>query len=891
MIFVKKKKLFKNTRYTAITVIMLLIFSTMAGRLFFLQVVQGKQYMEQSNNRAIREIPEAAPRGDILDCKGNKLATSAQGYVLVYNQTDESDKTFFSTMDKVFKILDENGQNQQDDFELKVNPFQFQFRSDDENTRNSLEIKFKRDRGLNEAIQKKIKSKNEDISDDNLKTQVNKELLKISAEDTFKALLKEYKIPNGYSLEEQRRFMIIRDTLKMQSFSGYKPATIANNISKDTAFKFLQMLNELPGVDVNTQPIRSYPNKDLGSAFLGYISKIASNYEKYKDKGYDISSDYVGQGGLEAAFEDRLKGSKGGRIVKLNKNGRVLEELGSRDSYPGQTLQLTIDKDVQAAAEKSLDERMEELRQNAYGQERADTTNATRGAAVAINVNTGGIIALVSRPGYDPNDFSIPGKLTTEQYNQYFNPNLEEFGIKYIRQRNITANYAGKSEDEVLNILFPIDKSIKNNTTIRQDLYDIYPKPFYNYATQSLIPPGSTFKPMTAIAGLESGVITPYFSYYDNATYNQGGRIARFDLDGANGWVNLTTAIQKSSNPYFMEVARLIRNAFGDDTLAKYAWKFGLGVPSGSEEKPSTGIEISENYGQVYNTVFNENTFARNYLANTMSVLKNGVDDRGSSIVKIDLYDNENDSDKVKSLKNDIKNLIQNSIKSGKTAFDKEKYKELFSKLTLEDSNNKKNISDKDMDSLIQAIYYITVSDANSQLDVPANIENAAIGQGLNQFTPLQIANYIATLANGGTRYKLHLVDKFLDSDGNVIEKVKPEVLENTEVKAENIEAVKAGMEAVNEKGTAAKAFADFPIKTAGKTGTATIVSQEHQTQIGRTDYAEYVGYAPLDKPEIAVYVVVFDGGMGSGSAYIAKDIYSAYFSKQLSTSTSSVNN
>ncbi|WP_368490583.1 penicillin-binding transpeptidase domain-containing protein [Clostridium sp. BJN0013] len=886
----KEKKHFKVTRYTTIIIIMLLIFTTMAARLFFLQVVQGKEYKEQSNNKSIREIPETAPRGDILDCNGNKLAKSRLGYMLVYNQTDESDKTFFSTMDKVFKILDENGENQQDDFELKINPFKFEFRSEDENARNTLEIRFKRDSGLNDSIEKKIKSKNEDISEDDLESQVNKELLKISAEDTFKELLKKYKIPSGYSLEEQRRFMTIRNTLNKQSFSGYKPVTIAS-ISKDTAFKFLQMLNELPGIDVNTQPIRSYPNGELGSAFLGYISKIASNYEKYEDKGYDISSDYVGQGGLEAAFEDRLKGSKGGRIVKLNKNGRVLEELGSRDSYPGQTLQLTIDKDVQAAAEKSLDERMEELRQNAYDQERADTTNATRGAAVAINVNTGGIIALASRPGYDPNDFSTPGKLSTEQYNQYFNPNLEEFGREYIRKRNITANYAGKSEDEVLNILFPIDKSIKNNTTIRQDLYDIYPKPFYNYATQSLIPPGSTFKPMTAIAGLESGVITPYSSYYDNGTYNQGGRPVEFKLDGPNYWVNLTTAIQKSSNPYFMEVARLIREAFGDDTLAKYAWKFGLGIPSGSEEKPATGIEISENYGQVYNTQSNENTFARNYLANTMSVLKNGVDDQGSNIVKIDLYDNDSDSDKVKSLKNEIKNLIKNSIKGGKNAFDKEKYKELFSKLTLEDPNNKKDISDKDMDGLIQAIYYITVSDANAQLDVPANIENAAIGQGLNQFTPLQIANYIATLANGGTRYKLHLVDKFLDSDGNVIEQVKPEILEKTGVKAENIEAVKAGMEAVNEKGTASKAFADFPIKTAGKTGTATIISQEHQTQIGRTDYAEYVGYAPLDKPEIAVYVVVFDGGMGSGSAYIARDIYSAYFSKQLNTSTNSLNN
>lgn len=182
----KNKKHFNTTRYTVIMIIMLLIFSAMAGRLFFLQVVKSKQYVEQSNSKAIREIPEAAPRGDILDCKGNKLATSALGYMLVYNQTDESDKTFFSTMDKVFKILDESGESQQDDFEIKINPFKFEFRSEDENVRNALEIRFKKDRGLNESIEKKIKSKNKDISDDDLETSVNKELLKISAEDTFK---------------------------------------------------------------------------------------------------------------------------------------------------------------------------------------------------------------------------------------------------------------------------------------------------------------------------------------------------------------------------------------------------------------------------------------------------------------------------------------------------------------------------------------------------------------------------------------------------------------------------------------------------------------------------------------------------------------------------------
>ncbi len=147
----------------------------------------------------------------------------------MYNQTDTNDKKFFTTMDKVFKILDANGESQQDDFELKINPFKFEFRSDDPETRKNLEIKFKRDRGLNEPIEKKIKTKNKDISDDELKKQVNDQLLKISPKKTYELLLKKYSINSSYPMEEQRKFMIIKDTIKMHSFSGYDPVVIASN--------------------------------------------------------------------------------------------------------------------------------------------------------------------------------------------------------------------------------------------------------------------------------------------------------------------------------------------------------------------------------------------------------------------------------------------------------------------------------------------------------------------------------------------------------------------------------------------------------------------------------------------------------------------------------------
>jgi penicillin-binding protein 2 len=339
----------------------------------------------------------------------------------------------------------------------------------------------------------------------------------------------------------------------------------------------------------------------------------------------------------------------------------------------------------------------------------------------------------------------------------------------------------------------------------------------------------------------------------------------------------LEKAIEKSSNPYFMTVGKRLRETFSnDDILAKYAWKFGLGVPPDSKIKPSTGIEIPERFGQVYNTVSAKNYSAVTYLWKTISNLKNGIDDRGVKFPSIDLNKNSKDSDKVKGFKNDLKKSIQSAIKQGDSAFDKSNYQNLITGLIQSDPQyNGKNINTKEIDTIINSIYYTTISDANSQLRGGFNMYDACIGQGMDQFTPIQMVNYIATLANGGTRYRLHLVDKLLDSNGKVVDEVKPEVIEKTGIKSENLEAVKAGMAAVNEKGTASHAFADFPIKTAGKTGTASLNNQE---SYGRTDYAEYIGYAPLDNPKIAVFVIMFDGGQGAQAAYVARDIYDAYF-------------
>lgn len=874
-----------------------------------MQIVKADDYSEQANKKSVTELEDLAPRGEILDSKGTVLATNVQSYMLQYIETDESKKYYFDTIDKVYNILQENNESMKDDFELKVNPYRFEFKVQEDDpakadqARKAMEIRFKKDRGYEDiVINKLFPKKAEDMirNKDKItiadKNKINAAILKITPKQVFDKLLKDYGIDKyveankgrKFTTDELRRYIIVKDKAKMQSYSGFRPVIVAQDIKRDTAFVFLQQLSNLPGMDVSTQPSRTYPFGDLGSNFIGYISKIQADsqdkIDKYTERGYDVNTDYIGTSGLESALEDKLKGSKGARIVKLNKDGRIIEELGRREPYPGENVQLTINKDVQYAAQKALQDTMSEL-QAAGQQKDVNTTNATRGAVVVENVNTGGIIAMVSEPSFDPNLMVKPGGLSSDLYKQYFSPDLLTFGRDYVTKRGLQVYFPGKSVDDVVNILFPIDKSIPGNTTVRQDQFDIYPKATFNYATQSINPPGSTFKPLTAIAGLETGVIDTYTTVPDNAEFEDGhGYKTTFPSDAANGNVSLTAAIGASSNPYFMTVGQKLRETLkSDDVLAQYAWKFGLGYNPSDSSNRGTGIEIAESYGQVYNTQTNKEIVAQQCEWEIMQTLASGKNSSGSSFTPIDLYTHDSDDDDVRTIKSDFKSQIMSAVKA--TDLSDKKDEENLNKLISTDTIYKdKKISDKEIKLIVKTIHQIKyVYEEKLSFKYGYYMYQASIGQGIDSFSPLELVNYVSTIVNGGNRYKVHLVDKYMAPDGSTIEQVKPEVIEKTGIKPSTVEAVKQGMQAVNNaaEGTAKAAFEGFPIPTAGKTGSATY-NADYQQSYGRTSFAEYVGFAPYDNPEIAVSVVVFDGGYGGNVAKVARAVYEEYFKDEL---------
>ncbi len=943
MIINRPKKKKKISRYVVLNIIMIALFTTFIAKLVYLQIYKHEDYKERADISSTRLISENAPRGKIYDSEGNVLATNIQTYTLTYTKPNDENENFYDTMNKVFDILSENGEKYEDDLMLKIDSngkFYFDFKTDDKDTKKIVEIRFKRDRGLNEEVEKNLfeEEKKSDLTDEEIE-KVNNELLKISAEETFYKLVKTYSLQEiinpvpvqeegesnkaynarldaynekydemsgkeildelltKYSIQDVRKYMVIKDAIKMQSFKGYRAVTIASNIKKDTAFIVYQKLNDLPGIDVSIEPIRFYPYNSLASGVIGYLSSIdSSKEENYELRGYDVSSDLIGVAGIEAALEDQLKGTKGGTTVKVNSKGRVTEELFKLDSYPGNNVHLTIDKDTQYAAEQAMKDTMERIKSIA--------PNATRGAVVAIEVKTGRIIAMVSYPGYDPNVFSIPGMLTDELSQQYFSPDIESYAKEFIQRTGATGG---------IDYLFPINEE----TGKREDKFDTYPKPFFNYATQGLLPAGSTFKPLTAIAGLMENVVTT-----DEVMQDNTGTWSKEDLPGmvlknfqgtANGATDLRKALQVSSNYYFYELGyRLYKNSGGNvnggninalDTLAKYAWKFGLGVePSKQNSKTmSTGIQIEESFGQVYNFESWKNQIVNTPMYEIVDALKAG-NYYSYSFVPLNIEDSDNDPDNLKEAKTALKNYMKDTLAKVGTdeeVSDNTKYAESlvpyikkvmdlsdeFKAAVIETSKRRTVNIDEEAGVISDAIAYYIISNAGLQIKTPGQLVSSAIGQGMNNFTPVQIANYVATLANGGTRLKLTLVDKITSPTGEVLQQFEPEVVDQLDVPEEYLQAVKEGMYRVNtspSNGTAYDCFGKFPINVAGKTGTADFSTDENYKIQGRLAYGNYISFAPMEDPEIAIFSTIYDGFRGSEGATIHKAIYEAYFKEKL---------
>lgn len=308
----------------------------------------------------------------------------------------------------------------------------------------------------------------------------------------------------------------IKNKIKQQD-NPLQPTRIKSDIGPEIITKIEERRQDLPGVVIEVQAVRSYINNELGAHTFGYVGEISdSELEKGKLNGYK-SGDILGKFGLEQVWDKEIRGTDGGAQVEVNVAGKPVQMLGTKQPIAGNDLILTIDEKIQKAAEKAMDDRLR------YLQDRLGNPGAKAAAAVVMNPQTGEILALVSRPTFNPNKFN--GGISTKDWKEINdNPNNP------MQDRTISASY----------------------------------------------PPGSAFKIVTGTAALETGKVTPEEKIFDAGRH----RLAPAKGNAHNaalGWIDFKVALAKSDNVYFYELG----NRLGIDTLEQWARKFGLGALTG----------------------------------------------------------------------------------------------------------------------------------------------------------------------------------------------------------------------------------------------------------------------------------------------------------------------
>ena len=658
-------------RYIFLVCCALIITLLFAARLANLQLVNGEAYRAQTERMVYRTLPVSAPRGGIYDRYGRALVVNRTGYSVSLDAyllpADRQNNIIL----ELLSLLDTPLLAFSDTLPITLPPYTF-FAESPAQLLSNL--------GLDEAA---------------------------TAADVIDHFVKKYGL-SDFSKTEQRVLAGIRYEMERREFSVVNSFTFAESVDIKTVTAIKERQEMMPGVEVSVEATREYTTS-YASHILGRVGPIyKGEADSYLSNGYQLS-DTVGKDGIEYTMESYLKGQSGTKIVEQSKFGKTTDVISSDNTVPGSSVVLTIDINLQATAERALAETIAAIAARGKANGNGTGYDAYAGAAVAISVNTGEVLALASHPTYDLSTF------------------------------------------------------LQDYTQLSQDVRE----PFFNRAVSGAYAPGSTYKMVTALAGLKEEVVTPrtvincsgIYSYYAPQLFRCW---IYSDYGGSHGNMNITSALQNSCNCYFYEIGRLA----GIDALGYWTRAVGLGERS--------GIELTgEKAGNVAGPESREKDARRWY-----------------------------DGDTVQ----------------------------------------------------------------------------ASIGQSDHLFTPVQLAGYIATIANGGTRYKTTLIRAINNyHNTEVVETFEPEVLGTLDIDDVSLAAILAGMRSAAEVGTASSVFANYPVKVAGKTGTASVSSG--------TANGVFVCFAPYDEPEIAIAVIIEHGGSGNATAPVAKAILDTYFAHQTNSS------
>ena len=451
-----------------------------------------------------------------MDSAGRRIAASTTSYNVVLSKLLMGDEDLDTMLQKVVELLEAHGESWNDSLLIgepdAAGHYSFTAQADSTSDQKALAA-MKDSLGLQQYA---------------------------TADDVMEKLVEDYKLEN-YSLHWQRVLGGIHYEMQQQAFSNVNNFVMAENVSETTVATIKENSLTLPGVEIVETSTRSYDEGDIIPHVLGRVGKITAEKWKVTDengqttyplreKGYNMN-DMIGVSGLEAVYEDELRGRDGVETITRSSDGVIVGTAMTTVPEPGHTVQLTIDSAFQQAVDKALAKNIEMIN-STYNT--GSSAKAAAGAVVVISTKDGSVLAASNYPSYDQNLFAT-------QYSEY-------------------------SADPGL--------------------------PLLNRALQGLYTPGSTFKPAVAVAALDAGVINRFSTVYCNGVYTYYDTYRpKCTRHGHSGNIDVITAIKWSCNIFFYDVGRRTTS----DVYDAYAYKMGLGVRTGVEVNEATGRLTTKN--------------------------------------------------------------------------------------------------------------------------------------------------------------------------------------------------------------------------------------------------------------------------------------------------------
>lgn len=517
------KKLFTN-RITYLGIFLLIVMTALAVRLFSIQVIQGAELSKEARKFSEYTLPLDAPRGNIYDRNGVLLAGNRKAYkVYMINTNDDQEYRDRMYLDLI-TIFEKNGdiyQNYLSDYLLYPPAWGPMV---DEPSENANKQAF-----INDIVNSKA-------------DKVNFE----SPAAAFNYLRTTvFDIPEEFTEAEAYKIMILRYTTYTYGLDTIVPTAVGLDVCKESVDEITSKSVDFHGVTTEETYFRYYVNNASLGPVIGYVRAIdEEEYKEKKDKGY-FQDDVIGKLGIEKAYEDYLRGKRGGRVYEKLSDGTVTE-IDYIAPTPGYDIYLTLDIRLQDRLYQSLEASIKDTVARSVN-ESDNFGDCDAGAALVSDVNTGGLYAMVSYPGFDSNLFVAPLSDT-------------------------------KAQDEIKKIL------------------DDPKSPSINRCTQGTYPIGSMIKPVVAVAALESGVTDA------NRKINCPGYIMvsgkRMKCLSVHNDQNLVSALGRSCNVYFSTVGI----EAGIDQVDYWAKQFGLGELSGIEIAETKGFRSNPDTMKIFET-------------------------------------------------------------------------------------------------------------------------------------------------------------------------------------------------------------------------------------------------------------------------------------------------